>query len=139
MGLESPRIWLKRIHEGTAVKDRWLQKTNPFVDGYNGKFPASIPGVKGTDQISHNYVLTTTRAAIDATYLRNPRVVIPARRPQDQAVAHVASGILNRVMEETGVEESAGEVIRDARLRGSGYFKVGYHGVSAPKPDEEVI
>lgn len=137
MPRESAAVWAKRIREGKDVLERWVQKSDAYVRAYNGKFPNSLQG-DGAENITSNYVLAVTRTYVSSLFFRNPKVTIPHKRPEDLQHAHIASAVINRVIEESHAEIAFQNAIRDAVLRGGGWVKFGYHTESAPKYDEEV-
>ena len=138
MPRESAVTWLKRVREGQAVLKRWVEKSDPFVRAYNGVFPNSLQG-EGAENIDSNFVLAVTRSYVSQLFFRNPKITVPPRRPEDLKHAHLASAVINRVIEESKAEVAFQAAMTDAVLRGGGWVKLGYHTESAPKPDEDVV
>lgn len=136
---EDPGLWLSRISSAKAALERHIERTDPYVRAYSGYFPTSLPGAFKKCETDDNRVYPFTRTVISNLLFRNPRVLVPSRRPSDLKNAHIAAAVINRVFEEAKVEECARESMQDAVLRGSGFFKVGYHTESAPLPGEDVV
>jgi len=136
---EDPGLWLSRISSAKAALERHIEKTDPYVRAYSGYFPTSLPGAFRKCETDDNRVYPFTRMVISNLLFRNPRILVPSRRPSDLSNAHIAAAVINRVIEESNVEPSFREAMQDAVLRGSGWLKTGYHTESAPLPGEDVV
>jgi hypothetical protein len=138
MRKESAPLWLKKLEEAKGVTARWVKKSDPYVAAYDSRFPASLSG-ENVDQIDNNFVYSVTRAYVSNLFFRNPTIRVPERCPEDMKDAHVASAVINAVIEETDMETSFGEAMTDAVLRGSGYLKFGFDSDSPPSLDEQIV
>lgn len=136
MGQESVAIWKKRLAEAKEVHGDVVKETHKYARAYNGSFPASLPGLGAyDDNVSQNFVYKILNVAQANILFRRPAIMVPPSSPDEQESAPVQEAILNRIIEQTGIETESKLQFKDAFLRGCGWIKFGYHSESSPSED----
>lgn len=119
----SPKKWLSEIERAKKVLGRALQETDPIARAYNNEWPTSWEH----RDIHSNYIMRGTDAYIEHLYVHKPTIDILIKKGLDAKTQRGAKAIVNYIFTRNKLTPKAQAWLKDAIIRGIGWFKVGYH------------